>query len=61
MGAISNYIAEHPTCSKAGIHRNCKAAVSWIRANDPDLFSQAVGSVDDRHSRQMELQAESPY
>lgn len=55
MDAIGNYIAEHPTCSKADIHRDCKAAVSWLRSNDPGLFSTAVGVINDRRPRQMEL------
>ncbi|MDC8774561.1 hypothetical protein [Roseateles albus] len=55
MDAISAYIAEHPTCSRADIHRECKAAVSWIRANDPELFSLAVESIDDQQSRQLQL------
>lgn len=60
MGAISNYIAEHPNCSRADIHRDCKAAVSWIRANDSGLFSLAVRSLDDRQSRQLQLIPELP-
>ena len=55
LDAIGEYIAKHPTCSRADIHRDCKAAVSWIRANDPELFSEAIQSLDDRHSRQMTL------
>lgn len=55
MDAISDYIAEHPTCSRADIHRDCKTAVSWIRANDSELFSRAVKSLDDRQSRQLPL------
>lgn len=55
MAAIRSYIAEHPNCSRADIHRDCKAAVSWIRANDPDLFSVAVGALDDQQSRQLQL------
>lgn len=55
MAAIGDYIAAHPTCSRADIHRDCKAAVSWIRANDPDLFLVAVGAIDDRQSRQLQL------
>ena len=55
MAAIGDYIAAHPTCSRADIHRDCKAAVSWIRANDPDLFLVAVEAIDDRQSRQLQL------
>lgn len=55
MDAISNYIAEHPSCSRADIHRDCKTAVSWIRANDPELFSVAVGAIGDRQSGQLRL------
>ena len=55
MAAISAYIAEHPTCSRADIHRDCKAAVSWIRANDPALFPMVVEAIDDRQSRQLPL------
>jgi hypothetical protein len=29
--------------------------VSWIRANDPDLFSLAVESIDDQQCRQLQL------
>lgn len=60
MTAISAYIAEHPACSRADIHRDCKAAVSWIRANDPELFSLAVKSIDDQQSRQLQLIPELP-
>lgn len=58
VSAIRNYIAAHPRCSKADIHRSCKAAVSWIRANEPESFAQAVESLDDQHSRQMSLTPE---
>ena len=55
MAAISDYISQHPACSRTDIHRDCKAAVSWIRTNDPDLFSKAVEAIDDKHSHQLEL------
>ena len=55
MDSISNYIAEHPSCARVDIHRHCKAAVEWIRLNDPELFSIAVGSIDHHQSRQLQL------
>jgi hypothetical protein len=55
MDSISNYIAEHPSCARVDIHRHCKAAVEWIRLNDPELFSIAVGSIDHQQSRQLQL------
>lgn len=53
--SISTYIESHPKCTRADIHRDCKAAVSWIRANDPTMFSVAVEAIDNQHSRQLPL------
>lgn len=55
VSVIRDYITTHPSCSRADIHRNCKAAVSWIRSNAPDVFEQVAGSIIDRQSRQMSL------
>jgi hypothetical protein len=55
METISNYIAGHPTCSRADIHRDCKAAVSWIRANDPASYSLVIEAINSFRSRQMRL------
>ncbi|WP_374257828.1 hypothetical protein [Aquabacterium sp.] len=55
VDAISEYISAHPTCSRAEIHRECKAAVSWIRSNAPEVFEQAVESMRGLRSRQMDL------
>lgn len=55
VDAIRQYISEHPTCSRAEIHRQCKAAVSWIRSNAPEAFEHAVESLGDLRSQQMSL------
>lgn len=55
LDAITDYIAAHPGCSRADIHRACKAAVAWIRANEPESFAKAVESLDNQLSRQMPL------
>lgn len=55
VNAIRDYITAHPSCSRADIHKNCKAAVSWIRLNAPDVFEQTVGSMSDQRARQMTL------
>lgn len=55
VDTINAYISAHPTCSRADIHRECKAAVSWIRSNAPEAFEQAVESMRDLQSRQMTL------
>ncbi|MGG4053946.1 TniQ family protein [Delftia tsuruhatensis] len=55
MDSIRKYIDAHPTCSRIDIHRNCKAALAWIRANDPELLSLAMNSIGIQRSRQMAL------
>ena len=55
IDAIRDYISAHPTCSRVDIHRDCKAAVSWIRSNAPEAFEQAVTSLGAPRSQQMLL------
>lgn len=55
VDAIREYISAHPNCSRADVHRDCKAAVSWIRSNAPEAFERAVESMGDQRSRQMTL------
>lgn len=55
VDAIRSYIESHPACTRADIHRNCKAAVEWIRLNAPDAYAEAVESLVDFRSRQMSL------
>lgn len=52
---IHDYIATHPECTRSSIHVNCKAAVSWIRANDPIVYQQAVALVTDKSIQQLTL------
>lgn len=58
VSAIRDYITEHPSCSRSEIHQNCKAAVSWIRSNAPDVFENAVEAVGDQRVCQMTLIAD---
>lgn len=55
VDTIRSYIATHPDCTRADVQRKCKAAVEWMRLNAPDAYVEAVGSLDDRRSRQMSL------
>ncbi|WP_342130580.1 hypothetical protein, partial [Hydrogenophaga sp. OTU3427] len=53
--AIRDYILSNPGCARSDVHVHCKAAVSWIRANAPDMFAPAIESLEDQRSRQMAL------
>jgi hypothetical protein len=55
LASINDYIALHPTCSKADVHRDCKAAVAWIRANAPQLLDTATQRIPHRRSGQQVL------
>lgn len=53
--AIRSFIETHPSCTRADIHRKCKAAVEWMRLNAPEAYAEAVESLDNLRSRQMSL------
>lgn len=52
---IRSHIEAHPTCTRADVHRKCRAAVEWIRLNAPDAYPEAVETLNDLRSRQMSL------
>lgn len=58
VNAIRDFISAHPSCSRSDIHRCCKAAVSWIRLNAPDVFEKTVEAVGDQRTWQMTLIAD---
>lgn len=55
MNSILKYIAHRPDCTLGDVHRECKAAVSWLRANCPEDFAIATQELRVRSSRQMLL------
>jgi hypothetical protein len=49
---IHIYIKDHPECTRSDVHRDCKAAVSWLRRYDPRRLSHALSPIPDLHSPQ---------
>lgn len=52
---ILAFIANRPACTLGDIHRECKAAVSWLRANSPEDFAAATQKLQARSPMQMQL------
>ncbi len=55
VNSILKFIAHRPDCTFGDIHRECKAAVSWLRANSPEDFAIATRELQAKSTRQMPL------
>jgi hypothetical protein len=55
VNSILEFIANQPDCSLGDVHRECKAAVSWLRANSPDDFAIATQQLRAKSTRQAPL------
>jgi len=56
INAIAKFIAHNPACSRSDIHRQCKAAVEWMRCNAPDAYDIATANLGYRATRQRKLE-----
>lgn len=56
---IGAYIARNPDCSKSDIHRDCKAAVSWLRAHDSATLVTVLNNVEGRRPQQLRLHVDA--
>lgn len=55
VNSIHSFIASRPGCTLRDIHRECKAAVSWLRANSPEDFAAATQKLQADSRKQMRL------
>lgn len=55
VNSILSFIASRPGCTLGDIHRECKAAVSWLRANSPEDFAAATQKLQADSRKQMRL------
>jgi hypothetical protein len=55
VNTILKFIANRPDCTLGDVHRECKASVSWLRANSPEDFAIATRELQAKSTRQMPL------
>ena len=55
VNSILKFIAHRPDCTLGDIRSECKAAVSWLRANSPEDFAIATRELQAKSTRQMPL------
>lgn len=54
VNTILRFIAHRPDCTLGDIHRECKAAVSWLRANSPEDLAIATCELQVQSTRKMQ-------
>lgn len=55
VNSILAFIGNRPGCTLGDIHRECKAAVSWLRANSPEVFAAVTQKLQADSRKQMRL------